>query len=146
MVAQFIAKATNSERPIYVLSLMSCSIKKLKSHMLFSCKNFRFSDLKWEKNFCSRKWWEGGLVAPQSPLSLYRHTTKDKILISLIWNKILNIWTTLFEFIQTFGNGIEREPQKPSPKLKKICILYTYKKYSILTESNESGNLLARMC
>ena len=110
----------------------------------------------------------GGAGSPPVPpfsTALYRDTTKDKILISLIWNKILNIWNTLFEFIQTevqcnknyfkiilpqeagaLGNGIEREPQKPSPKLKKICILYTYKKYSILTESNESGNLLARMC
>ena len=91
----------------------------------------------------------GGAGSPPVPpfsTALYRDTTKDKILISLIWNKILNIWTTLFEFIQTFGNGIEREPQKPSPKLKKICILYTYKKYFILTESSESGNLLARMC
>ena len=49
VVAQFIAKTTNSERPIYFLSLMSCSINKLKPHMLFTCKNFMFSDLTWEK-------------------------------------------------------------------------------------------------
>ena len=57
MVAQFTDKTINSERPIYFLSLMSCSINKLKSHMLFTCKNFKFSDLTWEKDFCTRKWW-----------------------------------------------------------------------------------------
>ena len=33
-------KTTNSEKTIYFASLMSCSINKLKSHMLFTCKNF----------------------------------------------------------------------------------------------------------
>ena len=35
-VAQFTAKTTNSEKT-YFLSLMSCSINKLKSLMLFTC-------------------------------------------------------------------------------------------------------------
>ena len=41
-VGQFIAKTTkaNSEKAFYFLSLMSCSINKLKSHMFFPCKNF----------------------------------------------------------------------------------------------------------
>ena len=38
MVAQFTAKTANSEKAIYILSLISCSIKKLKSHMLLTCK------------------------------------------------------------------------------------------------------------
>ena len=65
--AQFIVKSTNSERPIYFLSLMSCSTNKLKFHMLFTCKNFKFSDLTWEKNICSRNWWGGGLALPPCP-------------------------------------------------------------------------------
>ena len=44
MVAQFTAKTINSEKHIYVLSLMSSSTNKLKSHMLLTCKNFMFSD------------------------------------------------------------------------------------------------------
>ena len=47
---------------------MSCSINKLKSHMLFTCKNF--SDLTWEKKFSSRKWGgggEGGDCRPPGP-------------------------------------------------------------------------------
>ena len=72
---------------------------------------------------------------------------KTKVLISPIWNKILKIWHTRFELIQTevqcsknyfktflpqeaeaSGNNIEKEPQKPHSKLKK------YVKY-IFTEN-----------
>ena len=70
LVAQFTAKTTNSEKAIYFFLLMSCSINKLKSHMLFTSKNFMFSEFTWEKNFCSRKWWKGGgkgVLAPRSP-------------------------------------------------------------------------------
>ena len=41
VVAQFTAKTTNSEKAIYFLTLMPCSINRLKPHMLFSCKNFK---------------------------------------------------------------------------------------------------------
>ena len=41
---------------------MHCSINKLKSHMLSTCKNFIFSNFTWKKNFWSRKWW--GIPAP----------------------------------------------------------------------------------
>ena len=34
VVAQFTAETINSEKPIYFLSLMSCSMNRLKSHML----------------------------------------------------------------------------------------------------------------
>ena len=44
MVAQFTAKIVNSERATYFLSLKSCSINKLWSHMLFTCKNLMFSN------------------------------------------------------------------------------------------------------
>ena len=50
VVAQFTAKTINSEKAIYFLSLMSFSVKKLKSHMIFTCKKicvFRF----YEENF-----------------------------------------------------------------------------------------------
>ena len=57
MVAQFTAKTTNSEKTIYFLSLMSYSINKLKSQMLFTYKNLMFSNFTKGKIFCSRKWW-----------------------------------------------------------------------------------------
>ena len=43
VVAQFTAKATNSEKAIYFLSLISCSINKLKSRLLFTCKSLKVS-------------------------------------------------------------------------------------------------------
>ena len=65
VVAQFTAKTTNSEKAIYFLLLMSCSINKLKSHILFTCKKFTkmflISDLKWKKGFCFRMWSRGWL-------------------------------------------------------------------------------------
>ena len=48
VVAQFTAKTTNSVKAIYFLLLTFSSINKLKSHMLFTCKDFMqilFSDL-----------------------------------------------------------------------------------------------------
>ena len=39
VVGQFTAKATTSKKAIYFLSFMSCSINKLKSHILFTCDN-----------------------------------------------------------------------------------------------------------
>ena len=38
VIAQFTAKITNSEKAVYFLSLMSCSINTLQSHMFFTCK------------------------------------------------------------------------------------------------------------
>ena len=55
--SSFTAKAANSEKAIYFLSLMSCSTNKVKSHMLFTCKNFMFSNFTREKKICFRKWW-----------------------------------------------------------------------------------------
>ena len=67
---------------------MSCSINKLKFHMLFTCQNFMFSDFTRKNNFYSRKWWEvggGGVLLPPS-LSLrpcvYRQLWRSYI----IWN------------------------------------------------------------
>ena len=56
------------------LSLMYCSINKLKSHMLFTCKNFMFSNFTWKKKFCSRKWW--GIPDPSF---LYGPVTCNKL-------------------------------------------------------------------
>ena len=44
MVAQFKAKTRNSEKVIYFSSFMSYLINKLKTHMLFTCKDFVISD------------------------------------------------------------------------------------------------------
>ena len=44
VVDQFTAKATTSKKAIYFLPIMSCSINKLKSHILFTCENVMFSE------------------------------------------------------------------------------------------------------
>ena len=74
-----------------------------------------------------------------------------KILISLVWSKILKIWYTLFEIIQikvqcnksyfkfflpqevgAFGNNIEKEPQKSRPNLKnKMYIIYLQRIFAL---------------
>ena len=43
-----------------------------------------------------------------------------------------------------FGNNIEKEPQKPRPKLKKICILYIYREYLFCLQSNASGRFFQK--
>ena len=60
MVAQFTAEITNSEKSLYFLSLMSCLIKKLQYHMLFTSENFMFSDSTWTKNFAPGNGGGGG--------------------------------------------------------------------------------------
>ena len=68
MIAQFTAKKTNSEKPIYFLSLMSCSINKLKSQMFFTCKKFMFSNLTLKKNILLQEMVRvGGPDAPLTP-------------------------------------------------------------------------------
>ena len=58
VVVQFTTKTTNSKTVVYCLSLMPYSINKLKSYMLFTSKNFVFSEFMYKKKkFCSRKWW-----------------------------------------------------------------------------------------
>ena len=83
----------------------------------------------------------------QLNISTKRTLRRTKILISLVWNKISKIWDIVFELIlievqwsknyfKTFsakdtgglGNNIEKEPQKPRPKLKKYV-------YYIFTEN-----------
>ena len=49
VIAQFTAKTTDSEKAIYVLSLMFYWINKVKSHILFTRKNFIFSNFTWRK-------------------------------------------------------------------------------------------------
>ena len=41
-----------------------------------------------------------------------------------------------------FQNNIEKEPQKPHPKSKKICTLYIYIEYLLCLQSNASGSFL----
>ena len=74
VVAQFTAKTTNSEKAIYFLSLISCSINKLKSHILFTCKSltklFMLFDLTWKKIFLLQEM-VGGWRLPALPPFLY---------------------------------------------------------------------------
>ena len=50
LIAQFTAKAKNSEKAVSFLSLMSCSMNKFKSRK-FSHVNILFSDFTRKKNF-----------------------------------------------------------------------------------------------
>ena len=43
-----------------------------------------------------------------------------------------------------FWNNIEKEPQKPRPELKKICMLYIYREYFLYLQSYASGNFLQK--
>ena len=74
MIAQFTAKTRNPEKALYFLSLMSCSVNKLKSQMFFKCKNFMFSDFTWKKIYFAPGnggGGRGGLAFPPGPLFLY---------------------------------------------------------------------------
>ena len=46
--------------------------------------------------------------------------------------------------VGAFGNNIEKEPQKPRPKLKKIRILYIYREYLLCLQSNASESFLQK--
>ena len=43
-----------------------------------------------------------------------------------------------------FGNNIGKEPQKTTPKIEKICILYIYREYLLCLQSNASGSFLQK--
>ena len=66
VVAQFTAETTNSEKAIYFLSLISCLVNKLKSHMLLKCKKFMFPDFKWKKIWLQEMVGEGDLIPSAS--------------------------------------------------------------------------------
>ena len=68
VVAQFAAKTINSEKAIYFLSLMSCSMNKLKSHMLFTCKKLCFPILRGNKFFAQGSGGGGGGGAGAPPV------------------------------------------------------------------------------
>ena len=72
VVALFTAKMTNPEKAIYFLSLVSCSISKLKSQMLFTCKNFvcRFYV---KKKF----WWPGPRFILPANIYLFKVNNKS---------------------------------------------------------------------
>ena len=57
-VAQFTAKTANSEKAIYFLSLISCSVNKLVSNIIHMLKFYVFR-FYMESKICSRKWCVG---------------------------------------------------------------------------------------
>ena len=107
VIAQFTAKITNSEKAIYFLSLMPCSINKLKSHMFFTCKNFMFSDFTWKKIFCSRKWWGRGGWDPLPPFTTVL-STDIKMDVSLFFSPV---WCYLQVFFLRFDGHNTRYDQ-----------------------------------
>ena len=44
--------------------------------------------------------------------------------------------------VGTFGNNIEKEPQKPRPKIRILCI---YREYLLSLQSNGSGSFLQNL-
>ena len=91
VVVQFTAKTTNSEKAIYFLSLMPCSINKLKPHMLFTCKSFMSFNFTWKKN-CSRN--DGDPMPPSSLLS-FSATLKGTVFDFPVIRKRLSMETDL---------------------------------------------------
>ena len=91
VIAQFTAKTTNSEKTIYFLSLMSYSINKLKSRMLFTCKKFMFFNFTQKKIFfCSLS-----NPPPPSPLPLpppFSMALLCKFLFLLIFKNNLHVF------------------------------------------------------
>ena len=75
VVAQLTAEITNSEKAIYDLSLTFCSINKLKSHMLLTCKNVTFYGFTWKNFFLLQEMvaqgGEGVWLAPPCPTFIY---------------------------------------------------------------------------
>ena len=57
------------KKAISFLSLISCSINKLKSRMFSTCKNFYAFLFYMEKNFCSRKCWRTLSLSPWSSIN-----------------------------------------------------------------------------
>ena len=57
VVAECYKETTNTEKVIYFLSLMSCSINELKSQMFPHVKTMGFKILRGKIFFCSSKWW-----------------------------------------------------------------------------------------
>ena len=57
------------KKAISFLSLISCSINKLKSRMFSTCKNFYAFLFYMEKNFCSRKCWRTLSLWPWSSIN-----------------------------------------------------------------------------
>ena len=50
---------------------MSCSMNKLKSHILFIFKNFMFSEFTWKKNLLQEMVGEGGLIPHDLPSPIF---------------------------------------------------------------------------
>ena len=67
VMAQFIVKTANSEKAICFLSVSSCSINLLKSHMLFTRKSFMYLDFTSKKKFAPGNDW--GAPLPPPPFS-----------------------------------------------------------------------------
>ena len=57
LVAECYKETTNTEKAIYFLSLMSCSVNELKSQMFPHVKTMGFPILREKIFFCSNKWW-----------------------------------------------------------------------------------------
>ena len=99
VIVQFTAKMTNLEKAIYFLSIRSCSINRLKSHWLFTRKNFMFYDFIWNfiillQEMVGERWGGGGGLAlfcspGASPAHLFVYGP------ALYWKTTLTIWPNM---------------------------------------------------
>ena len=90
VVAQFTAKTANSEKAIYLLSLISCSINKLVSNVIHMLKLYVFQFYVEKNNLLQEMVGEGGGWSPPSSLSLWPCIVRLVFYIKLLQKK--NQW------------------------------------------------------
>ena len=111
VTAQFTAKMTYSEKAIYFLSLKTCSINKLKSHMFFPFKNFIFSNFTWKNIFAAGN--GGGRLAPLAPRLSLRPCVRVNchfFLFGLFLIRFLVFFSSLFQLLGNLWLAVAVKP------------------------------------
>ena len=107
LVALSTAKTTSSEKTIYFLTLLSRSINKVL--MLFTCKNFIFSEFAWKNIFCYTKWWGRrgrGRANASCPLLSLSHCVRNILWTYVSALNVLRIPSVLSAFLHTIWSPL----------------------------------------
>ena len=127
-IAQFTSTTTNSEKDIYFLSLISCSINK------------RFT---WKKFFCSTKRGGGGTGAPCPPFStaLLRDAKRNAFILTDFWIlvhhiKFLKRVCDLFILIDSVVKHVHFKRRQTLVSLKMTNIIYLIRESSAISLTN----------
>ena len=127
-IAQFTSTTTNSEKDIYFLSLISCSINK------------RFT---WKKFFCSTKRGGGGLAPPCPPFStaLLRDTKRNAFILTAFWIQVHHIKflkrvCDLFILIDSVVKHVHFKRRQTLVSLKLTNIIYLIRESSAISLTN----------